>query len=319
MRPACRSSRLTDRPQSAARYQHDFADRVRRRGARRLHLHRPSTTRSATHVWSRTPVPPVLDEHEPDRGRVFVEDPRRSSLRSVLRHRDGDALSSRVITSELPSLAIPHGLARALGTSRVSLVPRLSMRTWTWGHHPRDCRAHRRPVKALRAAPTPLGAHGLDSPSVEPHGGIQVMTPQTTHVFATFTVAHFTERRIAMRQLSITPNITVTIGRHTRLYFAFVTTAPAEFDSPATLTLHAGPFADVVSFAADAFVHDEVRARTPARLILVDALELAWQHARCRGHQHLLLPAGRVLVGPDTLQQWLWQRLQTPTSAAAHA
>ena len=122
-----------------------------------------------------------------------------------------------------------------------------------------------------------------------------------------------------MRHLSITPNITVTIGRHTRLYFAFVTTAPAELDSPATMTLHAGPFADIVGFAADAFVHDEVRARTPARLVLVDALELAWQRARYRGHQHLLLPAGRVLVGPDTLQQWLWQRLQTPTPTEAHA
>ena len=49
-----------------------------------------------------------------------------------------------------------------------------------------------------------------------------------------------------MRQLSITPSITVTIGRHTRQYFAFVTTAPADLDSPATVTLHAATFADVV-------------------------------------------------------------------------
>jgi hypothetical protein len=40
-----------------------------------------------------------------------------------------------------------------------------------------------------------------------------------------------------MRQLSITPHITVTIGHHTRQYYAFVTTAPAELDSPATMTL----------------------------------------------------------------------------------
>ena len=55
-----------------------------------------------------------------------------------------------------------------------------------------------------------------------------------------------------MGQLSITPSITVTIGRHTRMYYAFVTTAPADLDSPATITLHASTFADVVGFAADA-------------------------------------------------------------------
>ena len=42
-----------------------------------------------------------------------------------------------------------------------------------------------------------------------------------------------------MTERSLTPNITVTIGHHTRIYFAFVTTAPAELDSPATVTLHA--------------------------------------------------------------------------------
>ena len=122
-----------------------------------------------------------------------------------------------------------------------------------------------------------------------------------------------------MRQLSITPSITVTIGRHTRLYFAFVTTAPADLDSPATMTLHAGSFADVSGFAADPITHDEIRARTPARLVLVDALELAWQRARYRGNQHLLLPADRVLVGLNTLQQWLWQRLQTSTATEVRA
>ena len=54
-----------------------------------------------------------------------------------------------------------------------------------------------------------------------------------------------------MTERSLTPNITVTIGHHTRIYFAFVTTAPTELDSPATVTLHAATFADVVSFAAE--------------------------------------------------------------------
>ena len=94
-----------------------------------------------------------------------------------------------------------------------------------------------------------------------------------------------------MRQLSITPSITVTIGCHTRQYFAFVTTAPAALDSPATVTLHAGPFAEVIGLAADPVANTELRAHTPARLVLVEALELAWQRAKYRGHQYLLLTA----------------------------
>src|SRR3989475_7823835 len=123
----------------------------------------------------------------------------------------------------------------------------------------------------------------------------------------------FTERSsTTMRHLSITPSITVTIGRHTRIYYAFVTTAPADLDSPATATLHASTFSDVSGFAAAPIPHDPVRARTPARLVLIDAMELAWQRAKYRGHQHLLLPADPGLVGLNTLQHWLWQRLQAP-------
>ena len=122
-----------------------------------------------------------------------------------------------------------------------------------------------------------------------------------------------------MTERSLTPNITVTIGHHTRIYFAFVTTAPGELDSPATVTLHAAPFADVVSFAAEPITLDPSRARTPARLVLVDAIELAWQRAKYRGHQHPLLPADPGLVGLNTLQHWLWQRLQAAPSSQVAA
>ena len=122
-----------------------------------------------------------------------------------------------------------------------------------------------------------------------------------------------------MRQLSTIPNITVTIGQHTRLYFAFVTTAPADLDSPSTMTLHASTFSDVAGFAAEPITHDELRGRTPARLVLVDAMELAWQRARYRGHQHLLLSADPGLVGLNTLQHWLWQRLQAPIASPVAA
>jgi hypothetical protein len=53
-----------------------------------------------------------------------------------------------------------------------------------------------------------------------------------------------------------------------------------------------------------------------ARLVLVDAMELAWQRATCRGHHHTFLPADPVLVGLNTLQHWLWQRLRAGQVAA---
>ena len=122
-----------------------------------------------------------------------------------------------------------------------------------------------------------------------------------------------------MTERSLTPSITVTIGHHTRIYFAFVTTAPAELDSPATVTLYAAPFSDVAGFAAEPLTLDGSRSRAPARLVLVDAMELAWQQAKYRGHHHSLLPADPGLVGLNTLQHWLWQRLQAPTASQAAA
>ena len=117
-----------------------------------------------------------------------------------------------------------------------------------------------------------------------------------------------------MREQSITPSITVTIGHHTRVYFAFVTTAPAELDSPATVTLHASTFADLVGFAAEPITRDRLQGQSTGRLVLVDAVELAWQRAKYRGQQHLLLSADPVLVGLNTLQHWLWLRLQAATT-----
>ena len=123
-----------------------------------------------------------------------------------------------------------------------------------------------------------------------------------------------------MCQMSITPSITVTIGRHTRLYYAYVTTGSAQLDSPSTITLHAAAFCEVAGlFAADPITCDESRARTPARLILVDATERDQQRANYRSTPHRLLPADRVLVGLNTLQHWLWQRLQASTASEVHA
>lgn len=108
-----------------------------------------------------------------------------------------------------------------------------------------------------------------------------------------------------------TPNIEVTIGGQTRLYHAFITTAPAALDAPGTLTLYAGPFCDVVGLANDPPIGNG-RPDLESRLILIDSTELAWQRARCRSREHLLSSADPLLVGLTALQQWLWQRLQLP-------
>jgi hypothetical protein len=112
-----------------------------------------------------------------------------------------------------------------------------------------------------------------------------------------------------MNTTSITPSIGVTIGRQTRLYYAYITTAPAALDAPSTMTLHAATLADVSGLASDPIEFDTSRARSNARLVLVDATELAWQRRRCRENRHLFAPADPLLVGLNTLQCWLWQRL----------
>src|SRR5262245_11765343 len=124
-------------------------------------------------------------------------------------------------------------------------------------------------------------------------------------------------KEYAMNERSLTPSITVTIGHDSRIYFAFVTTAPADLDSPATLTLHAASLADVAGFAAEPLTLDTTRSKTMARLILVDAMELAWTRAQSRGQPHAFLPADPVLVGLNTLQHWLWQRLQAASTQVA--
>src|SRR5438093_11636571 len=91
-------------------------------------------------------------------------------------------------------------------------------------HHVLDSRARRRAVKALRFAPTPFGAGGLDSSVGRAQRRLLRDEPLNSAAFISHANTH--ERREPMRQLSITPSITVTIGRQTRLYFAFVTTAP---------------------------------------------------------------------------------------------
>ena len=114
-----------------------------------------------------------------------------------------------------------------------------------------------------------------------------------------------------MSERSLTPSITVTIGHHTRLDFAFITTAPTHLDTPATITLLADTLLDVAWYAADPFSLDAARGHHAARLVLVDTLERDWQCAKYQGSRHLLLDADPRLAGFNTLQQLLWRLLLT--------
>ena len=118
---------------------------------------------------------------------------------------------------------------------------------------------------------------------------------------------------VRMSDTANVPSIQVTIGRQTRLYHAFVTTAPSAFDAPSTLTLYEGTLINVMAFAMDTKPLHASGAKAPARLILIDSAELSWQRASCRAQAHRLTPADPVLIGFNTLQEWLWRRLQQPT------
>jgi hypothetical protein len=102
-----------------------------------------------------------------------------------------------------------------------------------------------------------------------------------------------------MRDMN-SPAVDVTIGGQTRIYHAYITTAPATLDGPATLTLYASTFADVIGWAAHPIPFDRALGGTPARLMLIGSLELAWQRARYREGQYLLAPTDPVLVGLKT-------------------
>lgn len=115
-----------------------------------------------------------------------------------------------------------------------------------------------------------------------------------------------------MNTTSITPSIEVTIGRQTRLYYLYITTAPAALDAPATMTLCTATLADLAGLALDEIAFDTCRARTPTRLILVDTTERSYQRRRSREHKHLFTAADPVLVGLARLQDSLWQRLGAP-------
>jgi hypothetical protein len=178
----------------------------------------------------------------------------------------------------------------------------------------RDSRARLGAVKTPRVArPRLRRAGGLDRASVEPWTA-SVDGPARPWPGRVSPSLYGTEAR--MRSASSAPCILVTIGQETRIYHAFVTSAPCQLDAPSTMTLHTSTLGDVAGFAADELGIDQASIRSSARLVLVDAMDLAWQRARCRESGHLLAPADSQLVGRCTLQRWLWRRLCAPRSDA---
>jgi len=112
--------------------------------------------------------------------------------------------------------------------------------------------------------------------------------------------------------------VDITIGELTRIYQAFITTAPVAFDGPSTLTLCESSFADVAGLAADPISFDHAFGRTPARLVPIGSTDLVLQRALYREAQYLLAPTDPVLVGRNTLQRWLWHRLAVPSTGEVH-
>lgn len=114
-----------------------------------------------------------------------------------------------------------------------------------------------------------------------------------------------------MFERSLTPSISVTIGHDTHLYFAYITTAPVELDTPDTITLAVDTLLELSCYAEDPFSFDTTHGHYAARLVLVETLKRAWQCANYKGNGHLLIAADPRLAEFNTLQQLLWRLLLT--------
>jgi hypothetical protein len=112
--------------------------------------------------------------------------------------------------------------------------------------------------------------------------------------------------------------VDVTIGGETRIYEAFVTTAPARLDRPSTVTLEESSFAGVAHLTAEPIPFDTTLGGRPARLVLIAKADRDLQKASYREGHYLLAPADPVLVGRNTLQEWLWDRLAMPSDQEVH-
>jgi hypothetical protein len=114
------------------------------------------------------------------------------------------------------------------------------------------------------------------------------------------------------------PTVDVTIGGETRVYQAFVTTAPMGLDRPSTVTLEESSFECVAHLTSDPIPFDATLGRKSARLVLIADVDLKVQKACYREGRHLVTPADPALIGRNTLQEWLWNRLAMPSDVEVH-
>ncbi len=123
-----------------------------------------------------------------------------------------------------------------------------------------------------------------------------------------------------MRQLSLTPSITVTIGRHTppvfrlRHHRARRTRLAVDDDAPRVDVLGRRRLRGR-SHRARRTPRTNAGATRPRRR---DGTRLAPRQVS-RRITTSSLPADPVLVSLNTLQHWLWQRLQAPSASEVHA
>ena len=61
------------------------------------------------------------------------------------------------------------------------------------------------------------------------------------------------------------------------------------------------------------------RRQRSGRLVLVETTQFVWQRARSREGRYLFAAADPMLVGLNTLQHWLWQRIGLPLVAKSAA
>lgn len=130
----------------------------------------------------------------------------------------------------------------------------------------RDSRARVGAVKTPRAArPRLRRAGGLDRAGDEPRTAL-IDGPAGPWLGRVGPSSYGTDA--GMHSASGAPSILVTIGQESRVYNAFLTSAPWSLDAPSTMTLHAPTLGDVAGFAADELAIDQLSLRSLARWCL---------------------------------------------------